>query len=270
MKLAIISDIHANADALRATLAKISALAVNRIVCLGDIVGYNTEPAACITLLRLAGALCIAGNHDRAVTGQISTAGFSHTAARAVAWTQKRLDAEALDYLAALPLTLSLPGQLVAVHGALHPEHGCETVRLDNDAARDLSFAALMRHPSGVRICAFGHTHRLGIFELENGSVRQRTADEVALRPGAFYLINPGSVGQSRTADRRASFLVLDTARQVVTVHRVSYDADAVLAKTRAAGLMPAFSFLPPPVRDGLRWSVRAVGLSDAVKRMVG
>jgi len=100
--------------------------------------------------------------------------------------------------------------------------------------------------------------------------VRQRTADEVALRPGAFYLINPGSVGQSRTADRCASFLVLDTARQVVTVHRVSYDADAVLAKTRAAGLMPAFSFLPPPVRDGLRWSVRAVGLSDAVKRMVG
>src|SRR5262245_47665355 len=154
MKLAIISDVHANAEALRATLAKISTLAVNRIVCLGDIVGYNAEPATCITLLRQAGALCVAGNHDRAVTGQITTEGFSHTAARAVAWTRQRLDAEALDYLAGLPLTFSMPGQLVAVHGALHPEHGCETVRLDTDEARDLSFAALMRHPSGAPICA--------------------------------------------------------------------------------------------------------------------
>jgi len=270
MKLAILSDIHANAEALRATLARISTLAVNRIVCLGDIVGYNAEPAACITLLRQAGALCVAGNHDRAVTGQITVEGFPHTAVRAVAWTRKRLDAEALDFLAGLPPTLSIAGQLVAVHGALHPEHGCEMVRLDSNEARRLSFAALLRHPSGARVCAFGHTHHVGIFELEDGTIRQRTADPVALRPGASYLINPGSVGQPRTADPRASFLVLDTARQVVSVHRVAYDAEAALAKTRAAGLMPAFSFLPSPVRDGLRWGVRAAGLSDAVKRMVG
>ena len=270
MKLAIISDVHANAEALRATLSEISRLAVNRIVCLGDIVGYNADPGACITLLRQAGALCVAGNHDRAVTGQITTDGFPHTAARAVAWTRSRLDAEALDFLRGLPLTISIPDTLVGVHGALHPERGQELVRLETDDLRRLSFAALMRHPSGARICAFGHTHRLGIFELENGTLRERTRDRVDLRPGAYYLINPGSVGQSRTADRRASFLVLDTDHRAVTVHRVAYDAEAALEKTRRAGLLPAFSFLPAPVRDSLRWSVRAAGLSDAVKRMVG
>jgi predicted phosphodiesterase len=270
MKFAIISDVHANAEALRATLTAISKLTVNRIVCLGDVVGYNADPGACVTLLRQAGALCVAGNHDRAVTGQITTEGFSHTAARAVQWTRPRLDATALAYLRELPLTLSIPGEIVAVHGALHPERGQELVRLETDELRRQSFAALMRHPSGARICAFGHTHRLGIFEYENGTLRERTRDRVDLRPGAYYLINPGSVGQSRTADPRASFVVLDTDLKAVTVHRVAYDAEVALDKTRAAGLLPAFSFLPAPVRDSLLWSVRAAGLSDAVKRMVG
>jgi predicted phosphodiesterase len=268
MKLAIVSDIHANLEALRAVSAEISAHAVDRIVCLGDLVGYNANPAECIAIIRRLDAICIAGNHDRAVTGQITTEGFSHTAARAVAWTRARLDTADLDYLRRLPLTASIEDQLVAVHGALHPETGCEIVRLETDELRRQSLAALIHHPSRARICAFGHTHRLGIFELDDGVVRECGGDQVPLRDGAYYLINPGSVGQPRTADRRASFLILDTANQVVTVHRVDYDAAAALAKTRRAGLMPAFSFLPAPMRDSLKWSVRAVGLSDVVKRI--
>ena len=268
MKLAIVSDIHANLEALRAVSAEISAHAVDRIVCLGDIVGYNTDPAECIAIIRQLDAICIAGNHDRAVTGQITTDGFSHTAARAVAWTRARLDTGDLDYLRRLPLTATVADHLVAVHGALHPETGCESVRLETDELRRQSFAALAHHSSRARVCAFGHTHRLGIFEFEDGVMRQCGGDQVALRADAYYLINPGSVGQPRTADRRASFLILDTTRRVVTVHRVSYDAAAVLAKTRRAGLMPAFSFLPRPLRNSLRWAVRAVGLSEVVKRI--
>jgi diadenosine tetraphosphatase ApaH/serine/threonine PP2A family protein phosphatase len=268
MKLAIVSDIHANLEALRAVSAEISAHAVDRIVCLGDIVGYNTNPAECIAVIRQLGAICIAGNHDRAATGQITTAGFSHTAARAIAWTRARLDTGDLDYLRRLPLTATVADHLVAVHGALHPETGCEIVRLETDELRRQSFAALIDHPSRARICAFGHTHRLGIFEFADGTMRECSGDEVPLRDGAYYLINPGAVGQPRTADRRASFLILDTTRQVVTVHRVSYDAAAALAKTRRAGLMPAFSFLPSPVRNSLKWAVNAVGLSEAVKRI--
>jgi predicted phosphodiesterase len=269
MKLAIVSDIHANLEALRAVAAEISAHAVDRIVCLGDIVGYNTNPAECVAVIRQLDAVCIAGNHDRAVTGQITTDGFSHTATRAVAWTRARLDTGDLDYLRRLPLTASVADHLVAVHGALHPETGCEIVRLETDELRRQSFAALVNHPSRARVCAFGHTHRLGIFEFANGVMRERSDDRVHLRDDAYYLINPGSVGQPRTADRRASFLILDTVRQVVTVHRVSYDTAAAQAKTRRAGLMPALSFLPAPVRNSLKSAVRAVGLSEVAKRIV-
>ena len=92
--IAIISDIHANLEALEAVLREIRAERIGTIVCLGDIVGYNADPAACIGLLRDAGAICVAGNHDRAVTGQITTEGFNPLAARAVDWTRSRLTAD--------------------------------------------------------------------------------------------------------------------------------------------------------------------------------
>ncbi|MBI3274826.1 MAG: metallophosphoesterase [Methylocystis sp.] len=166
MKLALISDIHANLEALQATLDEISARGVDRIVCLGDIVGYNANPAECIALLQQFDALCIAGNHDRAVCGQIGAETFSNAAARAVAWTRARLGADALDFLGALPLTANIQNRLLMVHGALHPDTGCETVRLDTDERRLLSFAALAAHPSGARICAFGHTHQPAVYEF--------------------------------------------------------------------------------------------------------
>src|SRR5262249_53572359 len=133
MKVAIISDIHANLEALQATLADIAAQRVDRIVCLGDVVGYNANPAECIALLRRLDVLCVAGNHDGGVSGQITTEGFCHPAARAVAWTRKRLPADALDYLAVLPLTANVQHHLVAVHGALHPDTGREMVRLETE-----------------------------------------------------------------------------------------------------------------------------------------
>lgn len=267
MRLAIVSDIHANVEALQATLRQIEAQQVDRIVCLGDVVGYNANPAECIALLRGCSALWVAGNHDRAVTGQITTAGFSHTAARAIAWTRNRLGAEDLDFLAGLPLKASLGADLIAVHGALHPDTGCELVRLDNDDRRRLSFDALIANPVGAHVCAFGHTHKLGIFELLNDVVREQTRAEVKLRGDAFYLVNPGTVGQPLTADRRASYLVMDTARQVLSVHRVEYDFSLPRAKSRRAGLLPRSSFVPAPVRAPLKRAARALGLYAGLKR---
>jgi predicted phosphodiesterase len=261
MKFAIISDIHANLEALRATLQHISERPVDRVVCLGDIVGYNTNPAECVALLRQVDPLCVAGSHERATCGQITTYGFGDVAARAIAWTRGRLGSDTLEFLAGLPLQLSIQDHLVAVHGALHPDTGCELVRLDNDDRRRLSFNALAAHPSRARVCAFGHTHHLGIFELRDGVVRARTGDEIALHDDAYYLINPGTVGQPRVADRRATYLVLDVARQVVTAHRVKYDFSVPVAKTREAGLLPRFSSLPMPVRDSLKRAARSIGV---------
>ena len=269
MRIAVISDIHANLEAFQEFMDDISEHHVDRIVCLGDIVGYNTNPNECIDLVRQYDSLCVAGNHDRAASGQITTEGFSVTATRAIAWTRRRLRADNLDFLRGLPLQASIQNHLVAVHGALHPDTGNEMVRLDNDERRLLSLEALVAHPSGARVCAFGHTHRLGIFELRNGIVQVYTDDEVILRKDAYYLINPGTIGEPRTTDRRATYLVLDTVRQMVTARYVGYDSLATLEKTRKAGLLPRSSYFPPPVRTVTKQVLRALGLYDIVRRVV-
>jgi len=255
VKLALISDVHANIEALQATLDDIAIEGVDRIVCLGDIVGYNTNPRECIALLRAAGALCIAGNHDRAVCGEITTETFSRTAARAVAWTRAHLTAGELAFLRGLPLRATVGDKLVAVHGAFHAPDACEIVRLDSDEKRLLSFKTLIADPSGARIGVFGHTHVAGVYEYCGGRVTLPSVEEdvVALRDDAYYLLNPGSVGEPRSADRRARYMVLDLARATVTLHAVAYDAAVPFAKTRAAGIGPRLSFLPAPLRQALK-----------------
>jgi len=265
MKIAVISDIHANAEALRAVLDTIAEEGVDRIVCLGDVTGYNTDGDRCVALLRAAGALCIAGNHDRAVIGAIGTEGFSEEAKRAIAWTEPRLQQVTRAFLEALPLKLAVDGALVAVHGALHPEIGCERVRLDDDRKRALSFDALAAHPSGARVCAFGHTHRPGAWERDGGVIHFLGDQAVTLRADALYLVNPGSVGEPRTDDERASFLLLDPVAGNVTFRRVAYDRRAVLAKTRKAGLGPRFGWIPKPLRLRLIAALRWIGIHDHV-----
>ncbi|MGF1611705.1 MAG: metallophosphoesterase family protein [Kiloniellales bacterium] len=269
MRLALISDIHANLEALQATLQAISSQDVDRIVCLGDIVGYNSNPAECLALLRDADALCVAGSHDRAAAGLITTEGFSSSAAQGVAWTRARLDVDDLEFLAALPLQVSMQGQLVGVHGALLPEGGCDTTRLTTEKGRRTSFEALAAHASGARVCAFGHTHRLGLFELRDGVERELAGDEVSLRDDAYYLVNPGAVGQPRkTKDHRATYMLFDTSRRIVTVHRVAYDFAKAMAKSRKAGLAPAYYAIPAPLRATLAWGARTLGVLNAAKRL--
>jgi predicted phosphodiesterase len=269
MKLAILSDIHSNLEALRATLDHATTSGAGRVLCLGDIVGYNTNPNECIALLREHDAICVAGNHDRAVTGQITTEGFSGIAARGIAWTQAHIGTEERDYLAGLPGKALFDNTLVMVHGALHPETGSELVYLDNDEQRRLSFHALAAHASGARICAFGHTHRAGIFERRGDSVRQIEADVASLREDACYLINPGTVGQPRTGDQRATYFMFDTAQRQLALQHVDYDAAAAFTKTRGAGLGPPLGFLSGGLRTRLIRGVRAAGLYDVLKRAV-
>ena len=264
MRLALISDIHANLQALQATLADIATRGADRIVCLGDIVGYNAKPAECIALVREANALCVAGNHDLAVCGRMPTKHFPATAARAVDWTQRRLSGRDLQFLAGLPLKAHVEGGLVAVHGALHPQTACATVRLDTDEKRLQSFQALIADPSGARFCAFGHTHEVGIYEFRGGAAAPGRERTTKLYDDAYYLINPGSVGQPRTADMRASYIVLDLAQCTANVHRVVYDRAAALAATRQAGLAPALSF--GPLRGVIGGGLRALHLDRSVR----
>lgn len=263
MKYAVISDIHANLPALAAVLDAAAAARADRIVCLGDISGYHTQTAACVRLLQEAGALCVAGNHDRAVIGALGNEGFNRQAQRAVAWIRERLEDPARDFLAALPLKRSVDGVMVAVHGALHPQVGCEWVRLDDDTKRALSLDALVIHPGGARVCAFGHTHRPGVWERRAGEIRRLVGGTVTLRPDAWYLVNPGSVGEPRDEDPRASFLVFDSVACSIRFERVAYDRASVLAKSREAGLIPPqrLAWMPQPQRVWLKQRLRRWGV---------
>jgi predicted phosphodiesterase len=267
VRLALISDIHANLEALQATLADIAARGLERIVCLGDIVGYNANPAECIALIRAANALCVAGNHDLAVCGRMPSRNFPATAARAIAWTHRHLSWDDLLFLASLPLKVHVEGGLVAVHGALHPQTECATVRLDSDERRLQSFHALIADPSRACIGAFGHTHQVGIYAFRGGSAVALLGEQtVKLRDDAYYLINPGSVGQPRNKDKRASYMALDLAQRTVTVHRVPYDAAAAWAATRQAGLAPTLAFVPRPVRGAIGGGLRALHLERPIR----
>jgi len=236
VRLALISDIHANFEALEATFYDIAERTIDRIVCLGDIVGYNSDAAACIALIRGTDCVCVAGNHDLAACGRITTRKFSSAAARAVAWTRQQLSADDLDFLGSLPLKANIGNCVIAVHGALHPETDCASVRLDTDKSRMQSFDALMTHPTGARICAFGHTHHAAVYELRGNVVAMSAQEHVQLRDTSYYLINPGTIGEPRSAERRATYMILDLERRTVTTRYVDYRASAEFVAAHQLG----------------------------------
>lgn len=148
-----------------------------------------------------------------------------------------------------MPIEVSIPDTLVAVHGALFPESERATLRLNSDERRRLSFEALRTHSSKARICAFGHTHHPGVFEYREGSMQELIGDHMVLDDNGWYLVNPGAVGHSRTQDPRATYMVLDTVQRELTIRLISYDINRTIAKSRSAGLLPFWISPPAPVR---------------------
>jgi predicted phosphodiesterase len=270
MRLAIISDIHANLQALRAVLRAIAGQGVDGVVCLGDIVGYNANPAECIALVRHAGVACVAGNHDRAVAGQIPIVEFSGRATRAVEWTRKELSAGDLSFLASLPTELQVGDCLLAVHGALAPAEQRETLHMRDPESRRPSFRALGARASAPGLCAFGNTHVAGIYEFHGGEERALPANGAALRRDALYLINPGTVGEPRTRERRATFMVLDSARRTVGLQYAEYEYAAAARSTRAAGLGRRAPFVPAMLRPILGRCATRLGLVGSRPRPRG
>ena len=240
MRILVLSDLHANATALEAALAAASGR-WERVVCLGDVVGYGPDPNEVTSKIRELGAQTIRGNHDKAAAGLMPTDDFNPVAKAAVDWTRAHLSPENLKWLAELP-----PGPLevngvVLVHGALQDED--EYVFTPEQALEGLL-------DSATGITFFGHTHHQGGFSYTNTSNHlemlnlhpRPTESFAALRTvtGARYLLNPGSIGQPRDGDPRAGFAIADLENSVVEFWRVSYDIAAVQSRMRAARLPEA------------------------------
>jgi diadenosine tetraphosphatase ApaH/serine/threonine PP2A family protein phosphatase len=241
MLVAILSDIHSNLRALDAVLGSIGT--VDAVWQLGDVVGYGPEPDAVVERLREIGAVGVKGNHDGAVCGDISTVDFNDAGREAVAWTRFRIAATTLEYLASLPETMrphgepggdaTPPADFTLVHGS--PREPIWEYLTETFAAREnLEY---FKTP----FCLVGHTHKPLVLRERRGHMQLLVpGPESRLELGeqrAF--LNPGSVGQPRDGDPRASYLILDTASGRATWQRVAYDVAATQAEMLAAGLPP-------------------------------
>lgn len=233
MKYLILSDIHANLEALDAVMK--AAPAHDRVLMLGDLVGYGADPNAAIEAVRALPAVTwIRGNHDKVGAGLDSTEGFNHLAKQAIAWTTAALTPDNHQWLAALPQGPVNVDDLVEIcHGAPFDED--VYIFDDLDAVRALR---VLERP----VCLFGHTHVPATYRLTHefqrlGPPPRGGEFTLTLEADARYLVNCGAVGQPRDGDPRAAFGVLDTAARTLVGYRVVYDVAATQAKILAAGL---------------------------------
>ena len=229
MRIAVLSDIHANLPALDAVLAAIDG-ACDGLWVTGDIVGYGAEPDAVVDRLQEAEAIAVRGNHDHVAAGNPGAEWFNAAARAAVEWTATTIRDGTRGWLAELRPTRDQEGWRL-VHGSPR-DPLWEYIDGPLAAAENLGAT----DPDRV---AFGHTHVPTAFVADAGRViMMRVVDGASLdldeRP---TLLNPGSVGQPRDGDPRASYMILDPAANRVTWHRVPYDVATAAARIRAAGL---------------------------------
>lgn len=232
MRYAVISDIHSNIEALTEVLKKIDSIKADLIVSLGDIVGYNSNPNECVELVRERNILSIAGNHDIRAAGQKEPDDFNEAAREAVLWTREKLSLENAALLKELPESLSIDDKFVLTHGAIDSPDIYTLSAFD--AARNFR---LMKKQGLPLAGFFGHTHIPIAYAGDQNIAEAITEKRFRLKQGIFYFINPGSVGQPRDGDPRASFLMFDASKNEVSFYRVEYDIKTCSNKIKAAGL---------------------------------
>ena len=242
MRYAVLSDIHSNLEALTAVLGALANERVDRYLCLGDLLGYGADPVACLARLQAFEVVMVGGNHDLACVGKLELGWFNEAARAAIVWTRDQLSFTDLDALRRLPLTTTV-GPFTLVHGTLrHPER----FEYLADVAQAVDTLTVCR----TLMCLMGHTHLPYFLEYDRARRRivrvltsaAELADvEFVDEPEARrYLLNPGSIGQPRDGDPRASVAVVDLERKRLSVQRIPYDVVVAQRKIRQAGL-PGF-----------------------------
>jgi diadenosine tetraphosphatase ApaH/serine/threonine PP2A family protein phosphatase len=233
VRVAVITDIHANLPALEAVLEAIEAAGVEETWCLGDVLGYGAAPDACADLVREQCDLCLVGNHDLAVLGDLNVRSFSEAAAIAVEWTRDHVASRTLEFLRALE-----PRGERAGLGLFHasPRDPVWEYVLSSEQAD----AGIDAHTQ--RIGLIGHSHVALFFSRPDGQPTEtrgaQASDGARLNLSRdSWLINPGSVGQPRDGDPRAAWLELDTERETARFHRVTYEVEQASAAIVEAGL---------------------------------
>jgi predicted phosphodiesterase len=234
MRYLILSDIHSNQEALSAVLAAVRRKRWDRAVVLGDLVGYGANPNQVVDAIRrLKPLVAIRGNHDKVCTGIENGELFNRVALEAAMWTRRKLTPANMRWLR------DLPQGPVVVDGAFAIAHGTP---IDEDAYIFGEIEALnIFRQTDFPLCFFGHSHFPVVFGLSPDAITTALALDSTLRvrldEGCRYLVNPGSIGQPRDGNPRASFALYDSRTRVVTIQRVAYAIASAQARIIRAGL---------------------------------
>ncbi|MEW6009229.1 MAG: metallophosphoesterase family protein [Candidatus Omnitrophota bacterium] len=229
MRYGIFSDVHSNLEALHAVLSVYKKENIDKYLCIGDIVGYASNPLECIKIVRETADFCVAGNHDWAAVNKFSLDFFNPIAKAAVVVNSKQLSKEEEDYLSSLGLTYE-DEYLTLVHGTLQ-EAGFFHYLVSEDEA--IKTARLMK----TNLCFVGHTHRPEIFEIEKDVVSILRLECLKINKNHRYIINVGSVGQPRDGNWRAAYCIFDSEKREVYIKRIEYDIKTTQKKILKAGL---------------------------------
>lgn len=228
MRTAIFGDIHANLEALEAVMADAKLQGVTEFVCLGDVVGYNADPIACLNIIREMNCPTVKGNHDADAADNHSLENMNPVAAFALQWTREQLDEDQRLWLKRLRMVRQVSDYTI-VHSTLDQPVNWNYVTNRFDAMSNFSYQF-------TQLCFHGHTHVPRVY-VKTDKVREVTADSIKIEPTAKYFINAGSVGQPRDGDPRACYAIYDNESKIVVFRRVDYDMATTQQKILAAGL---------------------------------
>src|SRR6266478_6634121 len=228
MRLAVLSDIHSNLEALEAVLADARERECTQFVCLGDVVGYNANPHECVERVREMDCPIVKGNHDEQASLSESSRDFNELAEHAISWTRDHLTDEDKEWLRELRLQRQV-GDFTVVHATLDTPGQWGYVFNNLDAAASFTYQR-------TTVCFFGHTHVPMVFVRDEG-VRRQASEHIRIEPGKKYFINAGSVGQPRDGNWRAGYCIYDIENNLVELLRVKYDLATAQKKITKAGL---------------------------------
>ncbi len=245
MRYAVLIDIHSNIAALHAVLNHVSELEVDRIVSLGDIVGYNADPNECVALIKDLAITAIASNHDEEAVSTTDPYNLNEPAEKSILWTRERLTKENKDFLQDLPPEIAVDNLFIA----LHSPKDITNKYISSKYAAAAAFK-LMLDARTLPLAFLGHTHRRSIYSLTptgdstldhiEDTIKELPTphkEKIKIEKDKLYLINPGSVGQPRDGDPRAGFLTFNSATYEIEFHLVGYDFKTTAEKIIAAGL---------------------------------
>jgi len=230
MRYGIFSDVHSNLEALEAVIAAYRKEAIDKYLCIGDVVGYAANPNECVQKVKALAMIALAGNHDQASVNLLSIDYFNPQASEAIIWTKDNLNEQSNFFLEPLKLVYKNE-DLTLVHGTL--DNPKEFNYMTDDYTASKTFKLLE-----TNVCFVGHTHVTEVFiQDKNKRIYYSNEKSMAIDRENKYIINVGSVGQPRDGDTSAAYCIYDTNQEIVQIERVGYDIETARKKIYDAGL---------------------------------